>query len=203
MIESLSHRIAANPWVYDRIQLLVGRAEVDRRVAHHLDGCAPSAIVLDIGGGTGACRALVLPTCTYICLDNDALKLHHFRSKFSDGIAFVSDATRTAIRDASVDVALCVAVAHHLPSVALANLIAESCRVLKPSGRLVFLDPVKEPTRLVGRALWKYDRGSFPRTADMLDQLLSSRFARVHSESFDVLHRYLLWIGVPRGGARI
>jgi hypothetical protein len=57
--------------------------------------------------------------------------------------------------------------------------------------RVVFVDAVVSP-RLTSRALWRYDRGRHPRSADVLKRELEARFEVVAAEEYTILHRYLL-----------
>ncbi len=196
MLTRIVHRVVGNPWVYDQLQFLGGGSYIHRRLVARITPVNPSALVLDLGGGTGIARRLWPPTCTYVCLDLDPVKLCRFLNKRSDAIALLSDATCVPIRNRSVDIVLCTFVAHHLPDELLERLISESVRVLKSHGKFIFMDPVLNRS-WVARLLWRFDRGSYPRSSDALHRALSARFENIHQEQFELLHRYLLWIGKP------
>jgi ubiquinone/menaquinone biosynthesis C-methylase UbiE len=191
----VSRRIAAHPWVYDRIQVLAGRQQVFERVSP-ITLALRAETVIDVGGGTGGWRRLWAPNCRYVCLDIEMPKLKGFRSKVPDGFAVLSDATRMPITDASVDVVMCIAVVHHLTDAMLDQVFEEALRVLKPGGHLILLDPVLNHSRLAGRILWRLDRGSYPRTEQYLREKLESRFKIIHWEKFAVYHEYVFGIGV-------
>jgi SAM-dependent methyltransferase len=154
--------------------------------------------VLDLGGGTGLLGSFWPPTCAYTCLDIDMLKLQGFLRKYPAGIALLSDATQVPLKSCSVDVVLCALVTHHIPDALLAQLISESARVLKDTGRLVLMDAVWEPARWVGRLLWNYDRGSYPRTSETLYATISSHYAITHWEYFAVYHKYVLCVAIKQ-----
>lgn len=158
--------------------------------------------MLDIGGGTGAIANLLPSPCSYVCLDLDPVKLRGHWARRPAGVALLADATGVPIESGAVDLVLCTAMTHHLPAQALPRLFDESARVLKSNGRLVLLDAVWMPGRRVGRWLWKYDRGSFPHTAEVLSGAIADRFTVHHWESFAVYHEYVICVASARAGAR-
>lgn len=192
MLKNRFHQIVANPFVYDWVQVLVGSKKVRQRLSSHLQNLPANAIVVDIGGGTGINRELLPANCRYICLDNDSLKLKGFREKFPAEIGILGDATQIPMQSGSIDVVLCTAVSHHIPDAILEDFFRESVRLLKADGQFVFLDAVWSPKRLPSRLLWRYDRGSYPRPLKTLQAILAQHGTIKHSESFAVLHRYLI-----------
>jgi ubiquinone/menaquinone biosynthesis C-methylase UbiE len=196
MLRKALHRVVQNPWVYDRIQFLAGAEHTRRRLAAQIGRLSAATSVLDLGGGTGLYQSLWPSHCNYVCLDVDMVKLRGFLSKQASGIALRADATRVPIRSASVDVVMCIAVSHHLTDELLEQLIDESARVLKDEGTFIFVDPVWETGKLAGRLLWKYDRGSYPRTAECLRSVVSNHYRLIHDAQYSVHHEYLLCVGV-------
>lgn len=193
-IVDLLHEIAANPWVYDRIQNFAGQKENLDRISLHTAAMRAETVV-DVGGGTGASRRLWPTSCRYVCLDIELPKLEGFRSKVPGGFAVLSDATQMPIASGTADVVMCMAVAHHLTDTMLDQVLQEALRVLKVGGQLILLDPVLNRERLVGRILWRLDRGSHPRTEGELRKRLENRFALVHWEKFAIYHEYVFGIG--------
>ena len=189
------HRIVANPWVYDMVQILAGRRQLDRQLAAQIAPLRSASFVLDVGGGTGLSRTLWPETCAYMCLDLDSRKLEVLRGK-SQTMAMLADAISIPIQDSSVDVILCTVLTHHLSDESLVKLFVESVRVLKPNGKFILVDGVWKPERRIGRMLWRYDRGSYPRTAETLRALFSTYFGISYEETIMILHEYLLCTGV-------
>lgn len=191
--------VSSRPRVYDMIQRLAGLRVTQKRLAPfvtQLDGCS----VLDVGAGTGLIVSLLPPTARYIWLDNDPVKLSGFRQRAGDRARCVlADATRLCLRDGGVDVAVCIAVSHHLASGELEQVIGELARVTRR--RLVFLDALDRPSSLMSRLLWGLDRGSFPRSPETLCEILARRFEMEHAERYTVYHEYMLWVGRPRRSA--
>src|SRR5437588_124954 len=75
-----------------------------------------------------------------------------------------------------------------------------AARVLRPSGRLILTDAVWADDRRIGKLLWKYDRGSHPRTAEVLRQTIDEHLDIRHWEHFAVWHEYILCVAVPHAG---
>ena len=190
----LLHRIAAHPWVYDGIQALAGQPRILELISEKTVNMLAETVV-DVGGGTGASRKLWPPNCRYVCLDIELAKLKRFRAKVPGGFAVLSDAGRMSIATASADVVLCMAVIHHLSDVVFEELIDEAYRVLKIHGQLILLDPVLNRERWMGRALWKLDRGSYPRTAEELRKKLEGKFKIIHWQKHAIFHEYVFGIG--------
>lgn len=198
MLTNVLHRIVQNPWIYERVQFLAGAEHIRRRLAAQIAPLSAATSTLDLGGGTGLYRSLWPCACHYVCLDTDMVKLRGFSNKQPGGIALCADATQVPIRSRSVDVVMCMAVSHHLTDKLLEQLINESVRVLKDGGAFIFVDAVWEPSKLAGRLLWKYDRGSYPRTAEYLRSVISNHYRFIHNEQYSVYHEYLLCVGVKR-----
>jgi ubiquinone/menaquinone biosynthesis C-methylase UbiE len=189
------HRIVAHPWVYDRIQILAGQEQTLHRLSKQTATLHPETVV-DVGGGTGIWRTLWPAGCRYVCLDIEMPKLQGFRSKVPSGLAVLSDATRMCIATKSADVVTCIAVAHHLTDGMLDQIFEEVQRVLRVGGQLILLDPILNSELLMGRILWRLDRGSYPRTAEKLRENMEARFKIVHWEKFAIYHEYILGIGI-------
>jgi SAM-dependent methyltransferase len=184
--------------MYEQVQNLVGVNEIRRRLAPHMRTVPASSTVLDIGGGTGSLATLLPASCAYLCLDLDPVKLRGFLAKRPGGVALCADAAAAPIPSRVFDLVLCTAVTHHLGAQELTALLAESARLLKQDGRMILMDAVWESERRMGRWLWKYDRGSFPRTAESLRSAIEERFTILHWESFGVSHAYFICVAGPR-----
>ena len=200
VLTDVLHRIVARPWVYDLAQTVAGAKTVRRRLAARIEPLRGAGVVLDIGGGTGSVGQLWDRRTRYVCLDIDPVKLAGFAAKKAGGLALQGDATRIPIAGEAVDVVLCTNVTHHLTDPLLDRMVAESARVLKHDGKLVLSDAIWAPQRRAGRMMWRYDRGSFPRTADVLRAAVS-RHLRVEAwDQFSIWHEYFICIAGGRGG---
>jgi len=198
MIAWLLHRIVANPTVYNLVQTLAGEKKIHRILAQRTAGLRQDWVVVDLGGGTGLYRDLWQPAARYTCLDIDMDKLRGFRAKHPTEAAFLADGARIPLADGSVHAVLFTFVAHHIDGCVLPSVLGEAARILKADGHLVFVEPLWKPRRLASRLLWRYDRGSFPRTALVLQQMIGERFVPKHWEQFAIFHEYALCIARPR-----
>jgi|KBSSwiStaDraftv2_1062776.scaffolds.fasta_scaffold780044_1 ubiquinone/menaquinone biosynthesis C-methylase UbiE len=197
MLAELLHKLAGHPWVYDRIQTLAGNKKV---LAFLSQGLAPlnPRVVVDIGGGTGTVQNLLAAECRYICLDVEMPKLEGFRKKVAGGLAILGDATSMPLRDGFADMVICKSVTHHLTDSQLDRALDESRRILRPGGYMVLFDAVLNKKRWAGLALWKLDRGSYPRPIEALQGKFAGRFEIARWEKMAVYHEYIFAIGVRR-----
>ena len=200
MIRSLLHQIVARPWVYDTAQTIVGAKKVRARLAARIAPVRNARLVLDIGGGTGSVGELWSDSSRYICLDIDPQKLEGFTAKNPTGIALLGDATRIPVAAGAVDIVLCTNVTHHLPDEALALMMTECARVLAPGGKLILSDAIWAPQRRVGRMIWHYDRGSFPRTAEVLRNAVSAQLNIQSWDQFAIWHEYFNCVASRKAG---
>ena len=200
MLAEIIHRVVAYPKVYDLVQTLAGTAALDRRVGGTLTTVPARSVILDVGGGTGLPTSLWPAGATYICVDIDRVKLTGFRRKHSTGSPVRGDGTRLPIRSGSIDLLVCKNVSHHLGDGQLPGLFRECARVLRTGGRMLFIDAVQAPERWRSRLLWRYDRGSHPRTVEALRQAMAVELQITHSEVFTIHHRYLFSEGTRAPG---
>lgn len=196
MLTEILHRVVANPVVYDTVQAIAGTSsELDRRLAAHVGDLRARPIILDVGGGSGLPSSLWPADATYLCLDIDPVKLAGFRRKGRPGVAVLGDGTHLPFLSGSVDLVVCKNVTHHLSDAQLPELFRETARVLKPGRRILYMDAVQAPDRWRSRFLWRYDRGSHPRSIETLQQTMAKEFNLAHWEVFATHHRYVFGVG--------
>ena len=110
---------------------------------------ATPAILLDVACGTGRFlrfAADAQPRLRAIGLDLSPNYLDHAADALAGrpAVAFLhANAEAIPLADASVDVASCIFVFHELPARARSAVAGEIARVLKPGGRLLFVDSLQ------------------------------------------------------------
>jgi SAM-dependent methyltransferase len=186
-------RLLENGRLYDFVQRILGYRVAARRLQAAV-GETSGRFVLDVGGGTGNLIPFLSPGTRYVCLDNDPGKIRRLLAVRPGTDAIAGDATRLPLRDKSIDVAVCVAVTHHLSDEQLVLLVEELSRVTRD--RVVVFDPLRARSWR-GRLLWKIDRGSFARSEAELVAFLTKGLAPEHLERLAIHHHYLLFVGRP------
>jgi SAM-dependent methyltransferase len=189
----LLHGIIARPVVYDAIQRIAGVERTRMRLRPHLQRTV--GLVLDIGAGTGNFLDLLPSAGRYIWFDNDPVKLKGCKNKHSAALAVLGDASRMPIRDKSVEIALCVAVSHHLTDGEFDSFLADAARISRRG--IIFVDATSHPHSLMSWLLWKYDRGSHPRPVGQLRGMIQRHFNIEFEECYRVFHRYFLCVATP------
>ncbi len=195
LLHAAADRFAAHPVVYNGLQRIFGQRKNAARVAAALADC-DGKVVLDVGAGTGLYRGAVPPGAHYIWLDEDPIKLAGFRARGLSGAALLGNAVNMGIADASVDVTLCSGLSHHIADNEVGALFAELARVTRQ--KLVFLDAVADPESIVSKTLWSADRGSFPREAAGLLELLGDHFVIESLARFKPAHTFVLCVCRPK-----
>jgi ubiquinone/menaquinone biosynthesis C-methylase UbiE len=198
MPAQILERIVAIPRIYDGVQRMAGREESYRRLLPFLLR-AKGEMLLDTGAGTGEIARILDPTTRYMWLDVDPQKLSGFRQKCPRGLAVLGSVTQIPLAQSSVHTALCAAVSHHLTDPELGKMFAELARVCR--NQFIFLDAVEKRNSPVSNLMWRYDRGSCPRTPERLTALLQQHFVLEHTEQYSIFHHYLLFVGRPIGAA--
>ncbi len=192
-LQRLAAALVSRPFVYDLVQNLAGQAKVAERLRGALERL-PRGRVVDVGSAEGgfALRLGIAP----VCVDLDPRPLAALRRRSSAARAVAADAARLPFGDGAFDLALCVAVFHHVDDAALSAVVAELARV--SSGRLLLLEPLRNDARRVSRWLWHYDRGRHPRTREQLEAILEPHFRVDEAVEFAVYHEYLICVATPK-----
>lgn len=197
MIRRLTGALLSLPRIYDLSQRIAGSRQLLgrlRQIAHPL--CTPGATVVDIGGGTGIYRKACPDNVRHMCFDPDPIMLTQYRAKHPGGIAVRCDGAKIALGDATVDLAFATCVLHHLADEEAVALIRECRRILKPGRHLIFAEPLWAPSNAVGRILWRFDRGSHPRTSQTLKALIEENFSIRAWIEFRPMHDFAICLAM-------
>lgn len=189
MLIKLSHYLISKPLIYDLVQYCVGAHYIHKRLSRQVNQYISDTVLLDIGGGTGISKKFLISPKLYICLDIDKAKLDRFSEK-SAGIALLGDATFTPVKKEVIDVVLCAFMTHHLSDRSFVQLLVEIKRILKTNGTLILIDAILDERATLGRMLWKFDVGIYPKTRGALISEISKQFYVINEDAFDVFHQY-------------
>ena len=179
------------PWVYDAFQNLMGARSARRDFVVDLVRPEQGDSILDVGCGTGTILEF-LPRTTYFGYDIHA--------------AYIAAATRTHGRRGTFihrafdageldklpqfDIVIAISLLHHLDGEEAVELLRAIHAALKPSGRLVTLDPCfSSHQNPIARFIILRDRGRNVRTVDGYHKLAATVFPQVEAA---LRHRY--WI---------
>jgi SAM-dependent methyltransferase len=192
-------RLLANATLYELVQVATGSRISEAKIRDILDMHSPGepgTRILDAGGGTGIMASIFEAGLDYCCMDIDIARLRVARGRGASVVQ--GDVTAMPVRSASIDLVVLRAISHHLGDDGFARMIAESRRVIKPDGRLLFLDAIWAPSWLTGRLLWRVDQGSHARTEEGMRAVLETHFRLERRVAYSVLHRYFLALARPR-----
>ena len=189
-------RVLENATLYELVQTLAGSRVNDAKMRAILGTIEPGIRILDAGGGTGTVARVFDRGLDYCCMDIDLVRVRVAKAHGSSAVQ--GDATRMPFADESVDMVVLRAVSHHLGDELFADMVAESWRVLRPSGCMLFLDAIWAPRWLPGRMLWGIDQGSHPRSEAQMRAALGKHFDLERPSTYAVIHRYFMTLARPK-----
>ena len=138
----------------------------------------PGDRVLDCGCGPGEFFEH-LPEVEYVGIDVDERYVAEGRRRFGDRATFRLGPVGpgTMHEEGHYDLVLAMGLLHHLDDLEVRSFMNRARRVLKPSGRLVTLDPCYAPGQSrVARMLIDMDRGSHVRPVEEWAPLVTPAF---------------------------
>ncbi|MBA4494570.1 class I SAM-dependent methyltransferase [Paenactinomyces guangxiensis] len=119
--------------------------------------------VLDFGSGTGSCSCICTPK-HYLGIDPDPKRVAYARRLYPDYNFAVLEGSSLPASDKSFDYILIVAVLHHIPPDTLPAYLQEFHRVLKPTGKILVMEPCFLKNSLFNnRFMAFFDRGKYIR----------------------------------------
>lgn len=187
----------ANDRLQGRFSHVFSNAHVREEEARHrsaIQAAVAGRVVLDYGCARGVASAEMLQhgAAHVYGIDLDEAAVEYARARGLERATFVAgDAHRLPWPDASFDVVVGRAILHHLD---LDRATAEIARVLRPGGRVFFVEPIRHnPLGMMFRALTPHAR-----TAD--EQPLSRSQIRAMDAVFGrPAHRWAIGLTMPLG----
>jgi SAM-dependent methyltransferase len=176
--------------IFEAFSRLVGRERARDAIIH--DHLRPQAgtRMLDIGCGTGDMFAH-MPPLEYTGLDINERYIEHARERFGSRADFrVASGAGLPSDLSGFDVAMAIAVLHHLDDDEARSLLAGAAAALAPGGRFVSVDPLLAPGQSrAARAVISRDRGQHVRDAAAYAALAETAFGSVRARRRDDLLR--------------
>ena len=193
MLKTLAHAVTSRPVLYQMTQVLLGQNRSRRQLEQVLSGRRQGRC-LAIGSSAGALERSLVPDA--VGVDIDVLPLLQMKRLAPGAEAVAGDAASLPFLRRTFDLSLCIAVSHHLDDDSLQSTFEEIRRVTR--GTFVFLDAVRNDSRAMGRLLWRYDRGSHPRTRSELVRAIEQCFTIERTVVYRYLHEYLICVARPK-----
>lgn len=183
---TISNHLLALPALYSLLQYVLAGRYKERYVESFIRPIEGMR-VLDVGCGPGDIVAYLPAAVEYVGFDISASYIEAARRRFEGRkgrpkCEFFCGALTNAALDNfdKFDVVTANSVLHHLVNDEAASLFVLAKKVLRPSGRLITLDPCYvENQSLISHFLLSRDRGKFIRTEDQYRTLASKTFPQI------------------------
>jgi len=177
VLTKLRDYLAASPVAFTILRRIIELNFVpEKRLIRRLLPRRSRARYLDLGCGTGQFCPL-FEKAGYWGIDLSADYLG-YANRQNPGHFSRMDATQLAFRDSLFDGVLVMAILHHLDDAAVARLLDELLRVLKPGGRVLVIEDAEVPeleTPFV-RLVQAFDKGDHIRPPERYKELIGTRF---------------------------
>jgi len=168
---------------YDLFQGLVGAKRVRRSLSVEYIQANPGMKILDIGCGTGGILA-DLPDVDYLGFDLNQKYLEAATQRYGARGRFICADVNDAPTEIEgvFDRVLALGLLHHLEDEEVFALMALSCRLLAPGGKLITIDPCyRDGQPTLARFLINRDRGRNARTEQGYVELARTAFQSVEA----------------------
>ena len=173
------YRLTQIPAAYEWLQDVLGAARSRRELVDTYVRPRPGDRVLDLGCGPASILPL-LGEVDYVGIDLNPRHIEQARAASPDRGTFLvkSSAELNVDEMGPFDLVCCFGLLHHLEDQEAAELARHARAALKPSGRLVAVDPVfEEGQHWIARRLAQADSGQCVRQASAYKALIESAFS--------------------------
>jgi SAM-dependent methyltransferase len=188
----------SQPAIYRVQTRLLGRKKLDDQMSAAIEPIVtqmPKGTIVDVGGGTAQTRKLWPSEWTYISVDPDERMVEI--DDMSQIDRRLGGADDLPVDEASADVVLLQNMSHHLENEIWVASLKEAHRVLKPTGKLLFMDATLSRERWISRIFWKLDAGHFPRREEILLEDISRCFSITDICRLTLVHHVILVTAKP------
>jgi len=164
------------PYVYQRIvrPRWLSKLFIERIILKHQN--LKDKTVLDFGCGTGVSATMCNPD-RYLGLDCDSQRVKYAGQAHPAYRFQVIDNYTIPVPDKEIDIILIIAVLHHISNEDIQKYAAEFCRVLKPHGRILVIEPCFNPLYPFNNRFMKFfDNGEYIRCKEEYLQFFEKEF---------------------------
>ncbi|MDB4442193.1 class I SAM-dependent methyltransferase [bacterium] len=135
-----------------------------------------SKIVLDLCCGPGD-FATNFMEIHYLALDISLNYISALQLKNFENVSVIlGDAIKSPLKKQSVDMCLLINCAHHFDDNSFDLLLEEIIRILKPGGRILFIDPITDRGGILQKFILSLDRGDYCRSSTEIFNKLNKNF---------------------------
>jgi SAM-dependent methyltransferase len=182
--------VLSHPKIFETFSRALGGPRSHRILIDEYIRPEPGVRLLDIGCGTGDMFSL-MPQVRYTGLDISAPYIEHARERFGERAEFRVASGASLPDDLNdFEIAIAIAVLHHLDDDEARALLAGAAAALRPDGRFISIDPLyAEGQSRASRAVISRDRGRHVRTAEAYTALAQTAFESVRPVRRDDLLR--------------
>lgn len=167
------YNLLAWPSIYEAIQIVLGAYSGRKKIVEAHITIERGMSMLDLGCGSGVVLDY-LPPLQYVGIDNNMKQIANARKKRNAQGTFIfcdfSEAEK--LGSACFDLILAGGLLHHLDDARCSELFFVAQKLLKPSGKLVTIDPAYTTQQhWVSRLLARLDSGRHVRTPEAYKNL--------------------------------
>ena len=178
------HAIFSNAALYNLAQRLVGAERARRILVQDYFPSQGGYRMLDIGCGTAEILRHLPEDIDYHGFDASEAYIMDARRRFGSRGVFRAELVREAAlaEIGEFDLMLAFGLLHHLDDEEAETVFGLAHQALKPSGRLITIDPVySEKQSALARWVISKDRGQSIRSADGYRELAETHFSRIEA----------------------
>jgi SAM-dependent methyltransferase len=183
MLGPALNSLLKHPRNYIKVQSIIGADRLRHKCIEVIQP-GPEDCILDIGCGPAQILEVIPKVKQYYGFDTEKRYIDYALNKYSGRGEFFScafDEEFLASKQLDpIDKVFLMGILHHISDETARDLLKLLCKVLKPTGSVVSLDPCFVPNQSpISRFMAKNDRGRFVRNEEEYLSLVKSSFAEV------------------------
>lgn len=180
--------VLKHPKMYLKLQNFMGADRLRKKCIEIIDP-QPSDSILDIGCGPGQIFDFMPKIKKYYGFDTEKRYIDYASKKYLNLGEFFNcefdEKFLNSTKIDSIDKVFLMGILHHIPNKVAIDLLKLLCRVLKPTGSVISLDPCYTPNQsIISKFIAKNDRGKFVRTESEYLSLFKNIFSEIDGKIF-------------------